>query len=77
MVAGQLQVLPVNAHQCLIRLLGVPNLLRDAVLVPELLDLPESFFAQMQGIPPSESLVSLPIVIKVRRRIKTAFGFAS
>lgn len=30
-----------------------------------------------QHRPLPESLVSLPIVIKVRRRIKTAFGFAS
>lgn len=40
-------MLPVDAHQCLVCLLGVPNLLRDAVLVPELLDLPEPLFAQV------------------------------
>lgn len=69
-------MLPVNANQGLISFLCMPDLLRDAVLLPELLDLLEPLLAQMQGVSSPEPLVSLSIVIKVRWRIKTAFGFA-
>lgn len=47
-------MLPVNAKQGLVRLLRVADLLRDAVLVPELLDLLKSLAAQMQRVSPSE-----------------------
>lgn len=41
------QVLPVDAHQSLIGLLGVADLLCDAVLAPQLLDLPVALLAQV------------------------------
>lgn len=41
------QVLPVDAHQSLIGLLGVADLLCDAVLAPQLLDLSVALLAQV------------------------------
>ena len=47
-------MLPVDAHQGLVGLLGVADLLGDAVLPPQLLDLAVALPAQMQGVPPPE-----------------------
>lgn len=44
------QVLPVNADQGLVGFLRVSDLLSDAVLVPELLDLLEALSAQAQRV---------------------------
>lgn len=41
------QMLPVDAHQSLIGLLSVADLLRDAVLTPQLLDLSVALMAQV------------------------------
>lgn len=41
------QVLPVDAHQSLIGLLGVADLLCDAVLAPQLLDLSVALLTQV------------------------------
>lgn len=40
-------MLPVDAHQGLVSLLRMPDFLRDAVLLPEFLDLPEPLLAEM------------------------------
>lgn len=46
------QVLPVDTHQGLVGLLGVPYFLCDAVLAPQLLDLAVALVAQVQWVPP-------------------------
>lgn len=40
-------MLPVDADQGLISLLRMPDFLRDAVLLPEFLDLPKPLLAEM------------------------------
>lgn len=45
MVEQQLQMLPVDVHQGLVGLLRVSDLLGDAVLLPELLDLSKPLLA--------------------------------
>lgn len=50
------QMLPVNAHQSLVCFLGMANLLCDAMLAPELLDLSVALTAEVQGVPPSDGM---------------------
>lgn len=57
------QVLPVDAHEGLVGLLCVADLLGDAVLAPQLLDLAVSLVAEMEGVSTPEPLISLSIVI--------------
>src|SRR4029434_5952396 len=45
------QVLPVDANECLVGLLGVADLLGDAVLAPQLLELSVALPTEMECVP--------------------------
>lgn len=68
-------MLPFDASERLICFLCMSYFLCDTVLLPKLLDLFETLFAEVQRIPASESLISFSIIIQIGRRIETALGF--
>lgn len=70
------QHLPLKGKHNVDHLQAAGDFLQDAVLLPQLVQLPVALWAKVQWIAPSKMRISLPIIIQVRSRIRASSSLA-